>query len=300
MNSVTIVGLGAIGSVYASAMADSGITVRVAADEARCARNRTTGLLFNGTRYDFDYYTPCMADPVADLVIIAVKSGGLGAALDLIEPIVGQHTQILPLLNGITSEQICAARYGWNRVIYGYFIGHTATRNENVVNQDGQYRTYFGERINDTISPRIAALQSLFDRASIPYKTPRDMVDALWQKFIINIGMNQATAVLKCTYGHLQNSTAANDLMVVLMKEAAAVGTAQGIVDTDKMVEKAQSLLRGLTPEDGSSMYQDVMSGRATEIDIFADTVCELALKSGIQTPYNYYVSVIIKAFLQK
>lgn len=298
MNNITIVGLGAIGSVYATTMVDNGVAVRVAVDADRRERYTKQGVVFNGKRYDFDYYTPSSGDTAADLVIIATKSSGLADALELIAPIVGKNTQILPLLNGITSEEVCAARFGWQRVIYGYFIGHTSTRYGNEIKQDGQFRTFFGERLNNEITPRIAAVKELFDRAHIPYKVPENIVDSLWQKFIVNIGMNQATAVLHCTYGHLQSSEVAHRLMVDLMQEAAAVGAAHGIENTDKMVEKAVSLLTTLSAEDGSSMYQDVMSNRPTEVDIFADTVCEMGMRYGVETPLNYYVGKILKALV--
>lgn len=298
MNNITIVGLGAIGSVYATTMVDNGVAVRVAVDADRRERYTKQGVVFNGKRYDFDYYTPSSGDTVADLVIIATKSSGLADALELIAPIVGKNTQILPLLNGITSEEVCAARFGWQRVIYGYFIGHTSTRYGNEIKQDGQFRTFFGERLNHEITPRIAAVKELFDRAHIPYKVPENIVDSLWQKFIVNIGMNQATAVLHCTYGHLQSSEVAHRLMVDLMQEAAAVGAAHGIENTDKMVEKAVSLLTTLSAEDGSSMYQDVMSNRPTEVDIFADTVCAMGMRCGVETPLNYYVGKILKALV--
>lgn len=296
MNNVTIVGLGAIGMVYATALTDAGISVRIAVDPTRKIRYERDGHFFNGQKYDFEYFTPSDSDYTADLVIIATKNSGLTAALELIRPIVGAETQILPLLNGISSEATCADIYGWQRVVYGYFIGHTSTRQGNAVMQDGRYKTYFGEPLNRDHSPRVAAIKSLFDRAKIRYIIPEDMISSMWQKFVINIGMNQATAVLHCTYGHLQTSENARNYMISLMNEAAAVAIAEGISGAEGMVEYAVPLLDGLSPEDGSSMYQDVMSNRATEVDLFADTVCSFGTKHGIETPYNFHAGVILKS----
>lgn len=300
INNVVIVGVGAIGSVYAVALHQAGVGLRIATDAERIQRYKKDGVLFNGKRYDFNYFTPSADDAPADLVIIATKSAGLQDAINLIAPIVGEHTQILPLLNGITSEQICAQRYSEARVIYGYFMGHTSTRYGNSVSQDGKYKTYFGDAVNnlEALSPRIEALQQLFDRAQIPYKIPENMIEALWQKFIVNIGMNQATAVLQCTYGHLQSSPTAHNYMSTLMREAAQVATAIGVRNSDAMVEKAISMLATLAPEDGSSTYQDVKSGRPTEVDLFADTVCELGQEVGIATPYNQHAAIILKALI--
>lgn len=282
--------------VYAHAFQIAGFNVRIAADPARCQKYRDHGITFNGTPMHLEYFTPETRSPKADLVIIATKSTGLNAALDLIEQIVGEDTIILTLLNGITSENIAAQKYGWDKVLYSYFIGHTASRTGNDVRQDGKYKTVFGEARNTTLSVRVQRVKSLFDQAQIPYKIAEDMIAALWLKFIINVGMNQATAVLHCTYGHLQNSSPAFDYMKTLMQEAALVARLEGIAGTEEMVEKAVSLLSTLSPEDGSSMYQDVMAARASEVDLFADTVCTLARKHDVETPYNHHAAIILKA----
>lgn len=296
MYNITIAGAGAIGMVYASSFYNRGMNPRIAVDPSRRKRYLGDGLFLNSIRYDFDLYTPTESDIKADLIIIAVKSYNLNEAIELIRPVVGPNTQILPLLNGITSEEICAAEFGWHRVLYGYFIGHTATRLGNQTHQDGRYRTYFGEAINDAISDRVASIQKIFDQAEIPYKTPIDMTSSLWQKYIINIGMNQATAILQRTYGYLQQNDKARKYMISLMNEAASIARAMNITESDHMVEKAISLLDTLNAEDGSSMYQDVMSGRVTEVGIFAETICSLGALYGIETPYNFHAGIILRA----
>lgn len=122
------------------------------------------------------------------------------------------------------------------------------------------------------------------------------MIQSLWQKYIINIGMNQATAVLQCTYGHLQRSYAAQQYMLQLMHEAASVAAAKGVQGSDQMVAKAMSMLMTLSAEDGSSMYQDVKSNRPTEVDIFAQTLCQMGEALGIDTPANRNVLMILRA----
>ena len=294
---VVIVGLGAIGAVYAAPLSSCpGVRLRAAVDPPRLGRYHDRPLVFNGRELDLEYFVPAEGDSPVDLIIIATKSTGYFDALALIGPLVGDGTVIMPLLNGISSEEEAAGLYGWEHVIYAYFIGHTSTRHGRTVSQDGAFRTYFGEAGNTTLSPRIGRIRDLFDKAEIPYKIPGNMVTNMWQKYIINIGMNQATAILRCTYGHLRENGYALEYMVKLMDEAAAVGESAGIPGTRDMVEKAVSLLHTLGPDDGSSMYQDVVAGRPTEVDIFASTVCRLGREKGVPTPFNAAAEVILKA----
>lgn len=294
---VVIIGLGAIGGVYAVACHDNGIPLRIAVDTARLDRYRANPFIFNDKQYDFDYFVPTESDRVADLVIIATKGDGLGDALGLISPIVGPKTQILPLLNGIISEATTAAMYGFDRVIYGYFIGHTATRQERLITQDGKYVTVFGDKTNnpDALSPRIDVIKQLFDKANIHYRIDRDMVSSMWQKFVINIGLNQITALTRLPYGQVKANPETLALTRALMQEAAAVAKALGIANADIMVERGMDSLDKMMPNDSSSMLQDVVAGRPTEVDMFAGEVCRLGAKHGIPTPENQKLLQLIE-----
>lgn len=293
---ITLVGLGAVGAVMASKLgAFTGVRFRVAADPERIEKYRTQGLFFNGTKCQYDFFTPTTEqDYKADLVIVATKFSGLDEALDLIEPIVGPETLILPLLNGITAHGIIEARYGFDRTLYGIYIGHTASRYGNKITHDGQCKIVFGRASNNPIDHQISDLGELFTHSKLAFSIEDDMIRATWRKFIANIGLNQTTAVLRCKYGHIKENPQARELMVLLMSEAAAVAAAEGIARADQILQDSIAMLDKLNSQDGSSMYQDVVQGRITELDMFAGEVCRLGRKHGIATPFNHAVELVI------
>ena len=292
---VSLVGLGAVGMVLASRLHDRlGDRFTIVADAARRERLRHEGVYFNGSRYDFAAADP--ADGPKDLILIATKASGLSSALDAIAPYVGPETVILSLLNGIDSEQRVAERFGPERVLYSYFLGHPSLREGNRTIHDGVFRISFGEADNRQPSERVEHIRRLFDRADIPCDTPPDMLSALWQKFVINIGCNQTTALLRRPYGHLQRNERAMALALALMDEAATVAERLGIAGTDTMVARAVEVIRSMNPDGKSSMLQDVEAGRPTEIDIFAGTLCRLAAEQGIAVPYNTTALRILSA----
>lgn len=286
---IVIVGLGAIGAVYATAFKNAGNDVKIAVDANRLKKYSNNPLIFNDIEYNFNYFTPSAQDPKADLIIIATKGSGYADALDLIEPIVGEDTQIMPLLNGITSEEMAAQKYGWERVVYGYFIGHTATREGRKIEQDGSYRTVFGDKINDlgNLSPRVLKIKQLFDKAKIKYRIDTDMESSMWQKFVINIGLNQITASLKKNYGQIKQDTSAQNLMIGLMNEAQSVAVALKIANAENFATIGVETLNKMEGSDSSSMLQDVLAGRVTEVDMFAGEVCALGAQLDISTPLN-------------
>jgi hypothetical protein len=133
---VALVGLGAIGILYAGQIsARDPRCLRVVADPARLARYRADPPALNGRRLDLNYATPDEFGAPADLVLVAVKSTGLAAALPVVAPLLGPDTQILPLLNGITAQDVLAEAFGWPRVLYGFVYCSSAMRTGNSVVQ---------------------------------------------------------------------------------------------------------------------------------------------------------------------
>lgn len=289
---IVIVGLGAIGSVYAVSMKNAGIDVKVAVDSQRLQKYNDNQLRFNDVEYKFDYFTPKVGDEHAELIVIATKGGTYEEALELVKPVVGHKTIILPLLNGITSEKMAAQKFGWENVLYGYFIGHTATRVGRNIFQDGSYKTVFGEKNNDlnNLSEKVLRVKEIFEKGKIKYRIDQNMESSLWQKFVINIGLNQTTAFYCQNYGQIKANSEAIKFMNGLMLEAQEVAVGLGIEGAKNFAENGIETLNKMEGSDSSSMLQDVEAGRHTEVDMFAGEVCKLAEKLNIPTPLNKLV----------
>lgn len=291
---VALIGVGAVGTVLAVRLqACLGKGFSLIADPKRQERLRRDGILFNGVRYDFPFAEEGTAQ---ELILIATKATALPEVMERIAPYIGESTLILSLLNGIDSEERLASRFGAEHLLYSYFLGHPSMREGNRVAHDGTYRIYFGEADNRQVSERVERVRHLFDRARIPYEIPQDMRAALWQKFIINIGCNQTTALLRRPYGHLQENAEALRLARLMMDEAAEVARRIGLSNPQEMVEEAVRVIRSMNPEGKSSMQQDVEAGRETEIEIFAGTLCRLADSMGYDVPWNRAAYQIISA----
>ncbi len=293
---VALVGLGAIGILYAGKIsAREPACLRIVADAARLARYRADPPALNGRRLDLNYKTPEAFGPPADLVLVAVKSTGLAAALPTLAPLLGPHTQILPLLNGITAQDVLAEAFGWPRVLHGFVYCESSMRTGNAVVQNGTSKIVFGEATNVPPSPRVQAVADFFERLGLEHHVPADMRAAQWKKFILNVGINQAQAVLRKPNAELQQNPEALRFARTLMDEAAAVGVALGIAGAAEVPAWAEGVILGAAPENRTSMLQDVEAGRTPEIDLFAETVCRLGQQCGIPTPANELVLRLLK-----
>ena len=130
IKTVGLIGLGAVGALYARALLASGADLRVIVDEDRKERYSREGVYVNGERVDFPYAIPGEASPV-DLLLIVTKEGGLYEAMETASGFVGPDTLIISLLNGVTSEGIVGERFGDKNVLYSVAQGMDAVKEGN-------------------------------------------------------------------------------------------------------------------------------------------------------------------------
>ena len=297
VQNVVVIGLGAIGAIYAAKLkAYDPACVRVLVDQTRLERYRAQGIVLNGERHDFEYVLPQDNPRKADLILIATKADALPEAIEALAGYVHDSTIILSLLNGITSEDLIAARYGWDKVLHAYFIGHGSTRSGNEVIFDGVGRIVFGEANAAARTPRVERVCQFFDRAGIAYDVPEDILFSQWCKFVVNVGINQASAVLRASYGAFQRSEKALALVMGLMQEAVAVAHKVGIRNAGGLLPWSEQFIRTMPPAFKSSMLQDIEAGKKTEVDIFGGAVCALGQQYGVPTPQNAQFVTLIRA----
>ena len=260
-------------------------------------RHQSAGFFINGERRDFPL-VGLEADAPADLVIVAVKTYQLATAINDMRGHVGAKTLVLSLLNGISSEEELAAAFGWEKVLYAMVLGIDAVREGNATRYSSTGRIHFGDARNATgaWSPRVARIAEFLDRTGVAYLVPEDMVRSLWFKYMINVGINQASSVLRAPYGVFQTVKEAQEVMESAQREVVALSRALGTGLLDEDIVTWHQTLRGLDPQGLTSMLQDVPARRKTEVEAFAGTVIALGRKAGVPTPMNETLYVIIRA----
>lgn len=301
IKNILVCGLGAIGSICAVKIAQNkNFVLKVLADKTRIEKYKKEPLVFNDKVHKFDYITPENSEFYADLIIIATKNNAIPQVIQNIKPFVKENTLIISLLNGLKSEDDLAQEFGEEHILYSYYIGHTSTRIGRKVIHDDVYKIVFGKNDNTVISEQVKTLKNFFEKTNINHEVPQDMNYAKWWKFLVNVGYNQASAVLNANYGEFQNSKKVNDIAIKLMEEAASVAEAEGVKNTKKMIPEVLKVIETMLPETRTSMLQDIDAKRETEVDVFAGYVSLLGKKHSIKTPYNDLFFTIIKALDEK
>jgi len=284
IKNILLCGLGAIGTIYADKLCKkSDINFKILVDSKRLKRYTETPVLFNQKNLPLEFITPEETVFKADLIILATKFSGLTESLSEISNFVYKDTIIMPLQNGIISEKIVAEKYGWDKVLYAYYIGHSAVRKENLVTHDGVNKIVFGSEIKNDY--RIQLVKSLFDYTEINYEVPEDIKYSQWAKFLLNISSNPTTALFRMTFGQMQSNPKFLNFARNIMKEAILIAKAEGINHTENLIDKCMDFLMTMSPDGKTSMLQDIEANRKTENEIFAKTISALGKQHNIQTP---------------
>jgi 2-dehydropantoate 2-reductase len=301
INNIVILGAGAMGAAYASLFLEAGdFSVSLIAGNGRYEKLRREPIIVNGKQYAPSVLHPQASSAPADLIIVALKHHHLSQAIPDLANFVGENTTIISILNGLDSEEVIGSIYGMDKLLYSVVVGIDAVRQDGVVAYSKIGKVIFGEAHNTEISPRVRAVQAAFSRAGIAYETPVDMLRTMWWKFMVNVGVNQASAVMRAPYGVFQSVPEAQALMATLMTEVILLSQQAGIGLGDEAVGEWLQVLHTLSPQGKTSMLQDIEAGRQTEVDIFAGKVVALGEQYGVPTPVNKTMLQIIRVLEQK
>jgi 2-dehydropantoate 2-reductase len=297
---VAVLGAGAMGAYFASRFFDTpGFTTVLVARGPRLEKLKKDGLVVNGSPYFIPAIHPDEAGSPADLIIVALKHNHLEEAVHDLDHLVGSSTTILSVMNGLESEEYIGSIHGMDRLLYTISVGIDAIRLGNRIIYSKPGKHYFGEAKNPAISPKVRRVQEAFDRAGIAHETPQDMIRMLWWKFMINVGMNQASAAMRAPYGVFQTSADARALMEALMLEVITLAKVMGVNLAYQDIEDWYHFLNTLSPQGKTSMLQDIEAKRKTEVEIFGGKVVELGITHSVPTPVNQTLLQIIRILEQ-
>ena len=294
---VLICGIGAIGSVLAYKISKfDNANLRILVDQKRLQDYKNSPKIFNGETLNLNYITPDNTNFKADLIIIGTKFNALDEVTKNIRNFVGENTIIMSLLNGISSEEVIANKYGWRNTPLAFFLGHSETIAKNNYTYDGKGTIVFGAKENYTNPEIINIIKTYFTNAQINFQIPQDINYSYWLKFMLNVSTNQPSAILRLTFGEMTSNSKFMNMFNNIMKEVQAIAKVEGIKNTENMLDDALTALNNLMPEGKTSMLQDIEAKRQTEVEMLAGVMITLGKKHNIPTPYNSVMYEMIKS----
>lgn len=269
---VAVIGPGALGLFFASRLARVVPTAVIARNAGRAAALRK-GVRIGRRRYRPEAFSP-ESLPQADWIIVLVKGPQTRAAARIAR-------RLKPL--GIVSLQ--------NGLVEGIEQGVTTA----AAWREGSRVTPVAA--GETLLPAgFGVLAGYLRKAGFRVRTPRNIAAARYGKLLANVCINPVTAIFGVRNGEVREPPYAA-LVVSLAREAAQVLSAEGLkISPRQAVNRVMKMARA-TAKNRSSMLQDVLSGRPTEIDQLTGALLRLARSHGIAVPTHRAVYQLVRNF---
>ena len=205
-------------------------------------------------------------------------------------------TETVSLQNGIGNEEII--RQFTNRVIGGMIITGFEWRGDASVHVSVEAGPMKLGRFPQGPGEPVTKLADLIQKAGMNVETSSTIRSELWGKTLYNCALNPLGAVMAVPYGSLAHP-AAWRIIEQLVAEAFAVVSAEDIrlpwKDAGEYLTFLKTVQLPATVRHHSSMYQDLLRGRKTEIDFINGAVVAKGQVHGIPTPCNAMMVDLIK-----
>jgi 2-dehydropantoate 2-reductase len=297
---VAVIGAGAMGSLYGGYLSQSGHEVYlIDVWQDHVEKINKSGLIIVENDRELTVYPKATssADSVGtvDLVIIFVKSIMTERAVEQNIELIGPETIVLSLQNGYGNIEQIEKFVDRERIIAGT-TAHGATMvGPGIIKHAGEGQTHIGS-VTGSADSKIEKICELLNKSGFNTTISSNVLKLIWSKLIVNIGINALTAILHVKNGQLLNFEETRTIMIEAVKEAVEVANKLGMTfDLGETVDNVMEVTRG-TSENKSSMLQDVLNGRKTEIDAINGAVLKEGLKVGISTPVNMVLTNLIRS----
>lgn len=301
---IAIIGPGAVGCLLAVYLARAGEDVCLLDYRLeRLTRLRQQGISLQtpeGERHLTPVPLALSPDMGAvDLVIMAVKAHQTAVAAQALPRLLAAGGMALTLQNGLGNLEEMARVAGPARLLAGVaFLGATRQAEGHVIHA-GKGDFFIGPGPGSQVSlAEIANIVMRFNRAGLECQARDDIEMLLWEKLLVNVGINPLTAILRVPNGALVELPEAWELAVTAAVEAQAVAQAAGLYLSGAPEARLRRVCVA-TAANRSSMLQDILAGRPTEIEALNAQVVSRGAALGVPTPINDLLTRLLRALEQ-
>ncbi|OGP70235.1 MAG: hypothetical protein A2W09_08030 [Deltaproteobacteria bacterium RBG_16_50_11] len=293
-----IIGAGAMGSLFGGLLSRSGEEVWLVdiwKDHIDALRSRGLSLEEKGEAHtvQVNATTDVTSPGKADLVIIFVKAYHTEKAVSDALALQKEDTVFLTLQNGLGNEEAICRKVDRKKVILGVTSHGATLLGPGHIRHAGWGKTYLGE-LDGKVTDRVTKITQRFQNAGIETEVSPRIHDLVWEKLLVNVGLNALAALTGLKNGQLLDYPETLRLLEALVSEAVEVARRKGIRIKDNPVDRIKAVLEA-TRENRCSMGQDIDYKRRTEIDAMNGAVVREAQRLGISVPYNQMMTDLVK-----
>lgn len=301
--SINIIGSGSIGHLWTAYLVDKHIDVRLYARQPKAGQQYTVQspqrhFVCDITHHSLrNWQTP-------DFIIICVKATSLESLCLELKSCVDSrlialsNTPVILMMNGMGIIEI-AQQHLPETTIYQASTSHGARLEDFVLRHTGQGDTLIGKigENNSEIENEksIIDLITLLNEAIPNVRWNNNHQEALWTKLLINAIINPLTAIHKIQNGELLTNKKINQQAKRLTQQLEPVIQKYLPSQNWQSIFEKVELVANQTYTNVSSMRQDILISRKTEIDFITGYLLKMAAKKHIKLPEHEQIVNQIK-----
>lgn len=292
---ISVFGVGGVGGYFGGRLAEAGNDVTFIARGEHLKAIENNGLRVKSVNGDF-VISPARAtnNPEdvghVDLVLVAVKAWQVSDAACAIKPMVGEHTTVLPLQNGVEAVPQLAAELGNERVLGGLCKIISSIKEPGYIEHTGAEPYLALGELDGSESARVRSIYDAFKSARVTVEKPENIQTAIWEKFLFITAWSGVGAVTRAPVGMIRENNSTRNLLIHSMREIASVANSQGVKLPHDVIDKTMNYLDALPYEGTASMQRDIQERRPSELDSQNGAVVRLGQQHGIATPVNSFI----------
>ncbi len=296
---IAILGAGAMGSLYGGLLAEAGNEVwLIDVYQEHIDAINEKGLYVEGVSGERTIKNiKATADSkkvgTVDLVLVFVKSTITDIAISQNKVLFGDETMVLTLQNGLGNIEKIQSVVDEKNIIAGTTAHGSTMLAPGKIKHAGKGSTIIGE-LDGKDSPRTQLVLKAFKEAEIDTTISKNIMGLIWDKLLVNVGINALTAITGLNNGQLVEYKETEWILEEAVKEAMLIAFAKGIqLASEDAVNHTKEVCRA-TADNRSSMLQDVTNNRRTEIEMINGAIVAEAEKFKIDTPINKVLTKLI------
>ncbi|CUH62337.1 2-dehydropantoate 2-reductase [Thalassovita gelatinovora] len=287
---IAVMGAGAVGCYYGAMLARAGHQVTLIGRPALVQAVQADGLVLEMQGDRHVIAAEATDDPAAvagaNMVLFCVKSSDTEVAGEQISPHLRADTLLLSLQNGVSNADRLAQVTG-HPVIPAVVYVAAAMAGAGIVRHEGRGDLAIGGPGSETAA-------EILNAAGVETRLSPDIAAAMWTKLVVNCAYNALSAVSDLPYGALVAQQGVPGLLEDIVAECRAVAAACGVDLGDDLIDNMHAIGRAM-PGQYSSTAQDLRRGRRSEIDFLNGEIVRSGDATGIATPINKTLTLLVK-----
>jgi 2-dehydropantoate 2-reductase len=229
----------------------------------------------------------------ADLILFFVKTYHTEKAVSDVLVLQKENTVFFTLQNGLGNEEAICKQVDRRKVVLGVTGQGATLLGPGHIRHAGWGKTDVGE-LDEKITDRVTQIAQVFRKAGIETEVSSHIHDLVWEKLLVNVGINALAALTGLKNGQLLDYPETVRLMEALVSEAVEVARRKEIQIDENPMNRVKAVIEA-TRENRCSMGQDLDYKRRTEINAINGAVVKEAERFGILVPYNQMITDLIK-----